>query len=448
MSFAKISLFGLVIGLLSLTVAAQTIVSELNGFRLTQFRSTTHCEFGEPDMVGSTNEELDYEAFLLKDDQSLYIVFQYRKSEPEIIYSIQITGTDNKYDHGFRGLRFGDTANQVEKVLGRPSRKVNAGEHGTRWEFDKANYSIEISKQNSLSSIRIVDERSEGGDPKFDKVPKFIEVARKLQVGTNAEIAEILAPDMEVYEAGKVLYFKRSFRNEVTSDNSGVFAAIRRMSKELSTVDLGKAGELEENLRLSQGRIPNPVIKLYKLKGVTEIVFRWDGRRWLIWEFGAAKPADGDSSWMNNYKPGSLKDLATTQLQALLKTPNVSLKGSDGKPFADFSYNSYPTRAKVMFTGESRKTLASTLTLIELWLTTIGRSKEEAKLFETEYKFTEDGVDHWLPVQSTLIEHFPKKIKKGDEIMIYVAWMGIKYDKEVPRSLTIVNEFTTFEQMK
>ncbi|MGH9948956.1 MAG: hypothetical protein ACRD6X_17425 [Pyrinomonadaceae bacterium] len=429
----------------AIAATSQTIVYELNGFRLAQFRSVTHRMFGKPDMDGASSETVNYEAFLLKDDQSLYMVFQYLKAEPQIIYSIQITGTDERHDPGFRGLKFGQSASEIEKELGKPSKKVSIDEHGTRWEYEKANFSIEISKQNKLSSIRIVDERDK---PDFERVPKFRDVITKLQAGTNAELAELLAPDLEVYDAGKVIYFTGLHKDEIKNDSSGVFAAVRRLSKELSNVNPANEGEIVENLRLKQGSDPMPVIKLFKLKGINEIVFRWDGRRWVIWEFGSAKPTNGNDDWMSRYKLGSLKELASGKLQELIKTPNVLMKGPDGKPIANFSYNSYPTKTKVKFTGESRKTSAETLTLLQLWLATIGRSKDEAKLFETEFKFIEDGAVHWLPVQSTLIEHFANEVKKDDDIMIYVAWVGIKYEKEKPVSLTIINEFTTLEPIK
>lgn len=431
----------------SLPAIAQNIVSELSGFRLGQMREVTHNELGEPDMSGKQGEELAYEAFLLKEEPELYLVFQYHKSEPEIIYSIQITGSDQTNDPGFRGLRFGASPKDVEKVLGMPSNKADAGEHGTRWEYEKGNFSVEINKLNRLSSIRISDERSDGSDPEYKLVPKFTDLVKKLQTGSNLEISEILSPGMEIYEGEKTRFFKRKFRTEVATDNSGVFSAIRRLAKELSQVDPSKAAQYEENMRMRYGRDPLHVLKFYKLKGITEIAFTWDGRRWLIWEFGAKNSEESsDTAWMNRYKAGSIKELATTRLNELIKSPNYLLSGPDKKPVASFSYNSFPTKTIVVFTGESRKTPESTMTLLGLWLTSIGRSKEDAKLFGTEFKFTEAGTDYWLPVQSTLIKHFPTEVKKGDAIMIYVAWVGIKYEKDNPESLTIVNEFTTLEK--
>ena len=439
----------IVIGLiLPFTTVAQNIISELSGFRLGQIRAVTHNELGEPDKSGEQPDELSYEAFLLKEDPQLYMVFQYHKSEPQIIHSIQITGSDESNDPGFRGLKFGVGPKEVEKALGPPTKKMDAGEHGTRWEYDKANFSVEINKSNKLSSIRISDEREEGGDPEYKSVPKFGELVKKLQTGSNAEISDLISPGMEVYEAEKVLFFNKKFRSEIATDSSTVFATIRRLAKELSQVDSTKEAEYEENMRLRLGHDPLHVMKFYKLKDITEIAFKWDGRKWLIWEFRARKVEGDDLSWMNKYKVGSLKELATIRMQALIKTPNVALSGDDGKPIANFSYNSFPTKTKVVFTGESRKTAESTLVLIRLWLTTIGRSKEDAKLYETEYRFTEDGSDYWLPVQSTLIKHFPNEVKNGEAIMIYVAWVGIKYEKDKPESLTIVNEFTTLEKIK
>jgi hypothetical protein len=430
----------IVIFFFALNSHTQTIVSELNGIHLGQFRSVTHKTFGEPDDVQKVGESV-FEVYFLTEEPSLYLVFQYHPNEPEIIHSIQFSGQDRSYDPGFRGLKLGAAASDVEKVLGKPSKRIAAGEGRIRWEFDRSNLSIELGSDNKLSSIRIVDERIEGLEPDVKALPNFDEVRKILQKGSNSEIAEILSPSVEVYDGEMTVSFGAKMKNELAADTSGVFATLRKLAKELSAVDRSQAGSYEEFLRLRYGKDSLHVIKLFKLTSIKEIVFMWTGRRWVIWEIGA-RVEGSNTSWMDRYSPGSLKDLAGDKLNALLNDPNVLMTGPDGKPFAAFSYNSFPTRTNVTFTGASRKTSDSTLAVLEIWLTTIGRSKDEAKLFTTEYHFIENGVDHWLPVQSTLIDDFAKEITKGEVVTIFVAWAGIKYNSGKPESLTVVNEFS------
>ncbi len=425
-------------------LSAQSLARDLNGFRLGQYRAATHREFGDPGQQGSMDGDLIYEAFLIKEEPMLYMVFQYQESEPEVIWSIQITGSDTTHDPGFKGLKFGMSPAETEKRLGKPDRRIEVGEHGTRWEYDGANYSVEIDPEKKLSSIRIVNERTK--EPDVKSLPTFRDMVKKLQSGTNAELAELLAPDMEVYEAGKVISFGWPLRTEIAQDKSGVFASIRRLSKELSNVDSSKTEQYEENMRFRLGRDAQHVIKLKKLKAISEIAFTWNGERWQIWEFGTRPAPQSPASWKDIYKPGSLKELVDIRIPDLIKTPNVAMTKSDGKPLASFSYNSYPTSTSVTFTGESRKTAESTLSMISLWLETLGKPKDLAKRFDTEFKFIEKGVAYWLPVQFPLPERFKNEAKLNDDITIYISWVGINFDSGKPELLAIVNEFTAKEK--
>src|SRR5687767_6949295 len=99
---------------LAFSVRAQQFVQDLNGFRLRQLRTVTHRELGEPDKQGASDENVAYEAFALKDEPPLYMVFQYHRSDPDLIWSIQITGVDPLHDPSFKDLRLGLPAAEVE----------------------------------------------------------------------------------------------------------------------------------------------------------------------------------------------------------------------------------------------------------------------------------------------------------------------------------------------
>jgi len=422
------------------SVRAQQFVQDLNGFRLRQTRSVTHRELGAPDKQGASDENVAYEAFLLQEGPPLYMIFQYHRSEPDLIWSIQITGEDPLHDPSFKDLRLGLPAAEVEKRLGKPSSKQSVGEHGTLWLFAGRNFSVEINPRNRLSSIRIVDDRSK--EPDVKNMPRFTDVLKQLQSGQNSELAEILAPDLELYDGGKTRSFEWAHKNEIAQDKSGVFAAVRRLSKELASVDPAKPEQYEEKLRLHRAGEPQHVVRLPKLTGVTEIAFRWNGDKWQIWEFGAKPVAPPPQDWKSIYKPGSLKGIVGVRIPELVKNPNIALKKDDGKPLASFSYNSYPTSTTVKFTGESRKTPESTLSLILIWLETLGKSKDLAKRFEFEFKYVENGVEYWLPTQHPLPERFLKEAKKDDNITVYLSWIGIKFENNKPEILAVINEFT------
>lgn len=419
--------------------AQKTVLAELNGFRLGQYREAVRNELGEPDHIRELNNSV-YEIYFFSREPMLYMVFQYPEDEATI-YSVQISGAKSSNDIGFFGLAVGAPASAVEKSLGAPSEKADAGEHGTRWDYDNANYSVEING-GILSSIRVVDPRSLGSDPKLEAIPKFADVLKLLQKGTNAQLAEIMAPDMEVYKGEEVLYFKHVMRKEIAADRSGLFAAMRDLSKELSGVDPKKADQLDEAGRFSYGNDVMHVMKFPKLEKVKEIVFRWDGFKWRIWEFGAKKPPKPFA----NYQIGTLKSFTTARMPELLNDPNVRLFSKDDKPILDLSYNQFPTIAKVTFTGESREIPEARNFMLSSWFITFGKPKETQDLFKREYKFIENGVEYWLPVQSPVAEYFAKEVKKGDEIFIYAAWLGAVYEDGKPISYWMVNEFESIEK--
>jgi hypothetical protein len=286
----KIALILLVVW--NVSAQSQKYFLELNGFRLKQYRETAQSEFGKPDRSGKLDNGFEYEAFLLNPDESLYMVFEYSPDRNDIIWGIQITGTDATADFGFQGLKFGMSSAQAEKILGKATGKVDVGEYGQRWEYKNSNFSIEINPEGKLSSIKIKDAPPESESlPDAKKIPQFAGVLKTLTSKDNAEMAKMLAPDMELYLDKQTLFFGRSLRKEIAADSSKIFAIIRDLAADLKTVNVKNADEYEENLRMTLGQDPKHVIKLKKGHKIREIVFKYEWGQFLIWEVKAsAKP--------------------------------------------------------------------------------------------------------------------------------------------------------------
>jgi hypothetical protein len=82
--------------------------------------------------------------------------------------------------------------------------------------------------------------------------------------------------------------------------------------------------------------------------------------------------------------------------------------------------------------------------LIKDWLTTTYGPKvrdEYLKLLDTEFLFTETLIEHWLPVQSPLIQPLQEELKKGDEVTLYVAWVGARKESGKVDWVFVVNKF-------
>ena len=124
----------------------QTTITDLNGFKIGQYRETATNEFGKPIQQDKFEDGFEYEVFIVNPDSSLYMVFEYAAGHTDLIWSIQISGINNTKDIGFKGLKLGIDKKEVERILGKPNKKDNIGEYGERWSFDKTNYTVEIAK--------------------------------------------------------------------------------------------------------------------------------------------------------------------------------------------------------------------------------------------------------------------------------------------------------------
>jgi hypothetical protein len=69
------------------------------------------------------------------------------------------------------------------------------------------------------------------------------------------------------------------------------------------------------------------------------------------------------------------------------------------------------------------------------------RREEYVRLFDTEFLFTENLVEYWLPVQSPLIQHLQEVLRKGDDVTLYVAWVGAIKESSRLDWVFFVNEF-------
>jgi len=269
-----------------LEVNGQTIVTDLYGFRLGQYRKTATNELGKPVLKDKFEDNSEYEVFLVKPDTSLYMVFEYAAGQTNIIWSIQISGIDTTVDIDFKGLRFGTDKKQIEQILGKPDMKEDLGNYGERWNYKKANYSIEISKSGKLSSVKIEDINSDNRQD-ISKILKFEDIVKLMNSNKNAEIGSVLAPGIEIYYKGKALSFEKSLKTEIQTDYSKIFQTIREISKGLEKINISDPNSYEESMRLVIGQNPKHVIKIKTGHTIKEIVFDYMNGQYLIWEINA-----------------------------------------------------------------------------------------------------------------------------------------------------------------
>jgi hypothetical protein len=127
------------------------------------------------------------------------------------------------------------------------------------------------------------------------------------------------------------------------------------------------------------------------------------------------------------YLPRTLDQIIKNNAAKVLDDPDIVKSFPDGDT-AVLTRDSFTSRVKVTYTGQSRSISPKRKELIKDWLTVTypDRRDEYFKLLDTEFLFTETLIEYWLPVQSPLVQALQEELKKGDEVTLYVAWVGAR----------------------
>lgn len=97
---------------------------------------------------------------------------------------------------------------------------------------------------------------------------------------------------------------------------------------------------------------------------------------------------------------------------------------------------------RVKYTGKSRPISDVKRDLLKTWAQTFAQnSGEYAAHYEQDMLFMEEGVEYWLPVQKKVILYFPKELKEGEEVDIYIVRAGGVCKKKTCDWLFLVEEF-------
>lgn len=260
--------------------------TRLGGFMLGQYRDCPLNQLGKPIIAEKYDDGFEYEVFILRPDSSLYMIFEYSPADLNVIWSIQISGTN--HNPNFLNLNLGMTNDELTKTIGKePSGQENIGEYGTKVVYDSSNYSFEINRQGQLSSIKLINESYKyyTGPNKVERIPNFNQIQKTLTSNDNLIISSILAPDIEVYLNDSTYSFSKSFDQEIQTDYSGIFDLIKNSSTSLSNISPGDTTAYEENIRVSLGQNPMHVIKFANEHQIREIVFKYQFDRYLLWEY-------------------------------------------------------------------------------------------------------------------------------------------------------------------
>lgn len=142
----------------------------------------------------------------------------------------------------------------------------------------------------------------------------------------------------------------------------------------------------------------------------------------------------------SKYKPRSLKQITNELAPSFLKDPDVLITDGKGGSIS-LSSETIAAQVSVVYVGSVRKLSDKNKELIAAWLKIFGRPPEYLDLFESEYLFTEDAKEYWLPVQKQVASYFQRELQKSDKVNLYVVWIGARKDSANVEHVFLVNEF-------
>jgi hypothetical protein len=139
------------------------------------------------------------------------------------------------------------------------------------------------------------------------------------------------------------------------------------------------------------------------------------------------------------YDPRTLAELVDNGASAMLTNTSNKQMMIDAKPFY--------SAIRVRYVGTSRPLPAEKRDLIEMYQKSMQTNIEITKFLDSEYLFRECDKEYWIPVQKQFAAYFPKELKPGDTITIYMMVIGgLKLDPKGPyEPIFLVNEFRKYE---
>ena len=155
--------------------------------------------------------------------------------------------------------------------------------------------------------------------------------------------------------------------------------------------------------------------------------------------FASVKPNFAQDFPYDKYLPRTLAELSAMAEEGTKNMPGD--KGQfliHGKPFY--------SAVRVKFIGTQKPLVKDELDYLKMWQTSLGYDEEVPKLFENKYLFKECEKEYWVPVQKLIAEYFPKELKPGDMITLYLMFPGgLKKATENWNFIFLVNEFRKYE---
>jgi len=108
----------------------------------------------------------------------------------------------------------------------------------------------------------------------------------------------------------------------------------------------------------------------------------------------------------------------------------------DAKPFY--------SAVRVTYVGTSRPLTTEKKTLYKMWQESLGIDPKIPTMLENEYLVRECDKEYWVTVQKQVAGYFPKELKSGDRITLYLMVVGGVKITDKWDFVFLVNEFRKY----
>lgn len=209
----------------------------LAGFALGQWKNIPSQVLGKPYMADTTLLGVNFEAFKHPAGKDMVLVAEYTSGTNSVISSLHLSSWESNQHTGFLGLEFGMNQEQVKKILGKPSDILSIGEYGSRWDYENANFFLEIDLKGKLWGIKVFDKPGNAINTGNLPLPSFYGFIQALKESNNRVFWEQVAPQLVVKNGKKEYRFNNAWNLETEFDQSGLLKLLTQVQCKLAASD-------------------------------------------------------------------------------------------------------------------------------------------------------------------------------------------------------------------
>ena len=149
-----------------------------------------------------------------------------------------------------------------------------------------------------------------------------------------------------------------------------------------------------------------------------------------------AAPLEGQSSWCQ-YRRGTLGAIIDEHSAGL--KPNLPVGSRNDILSAD----TRPTRAEVLYLGESRALPQSDSSFLDGYLFRVVPDSAVRPLFHRQIRVVEGTDTLWLATQDSLLPALATEVPRGSRVTLFVRWLGARQEGPATTWEFAVNEFAS-----